>query len=332
MQTANRDMFPTDATLALYPNIRCLLENPAIDQAFERHEELAVKGKRDYHMLGRLSILLIALSSVYNVAEALVLPIFPGRFYVAVVMALAAAAGIALQGYILFSQAKKRWLLNRFACERLRSLKFQAFAHAAAASSCEDLSPAVATWTSAELTRLENELNAGMSLLDTFVPAKALAPPATPAAAGPLAAEALAAYRELRISYQERFAASELHRLGENRRILNSSADLLYLSGAGLVFVSLIAKILAAQDIGRWADFLAVTSFIGGISKTVLENAALSDPSTARFERYRQDILDTAHTATDPGTLSKTIAKMEWLALEELDHFSRASKSISYRL
>lgn len=332
MQTANRDMFPTEATFALYPRIRSLLENAAIDDAFKRHEALAVRGKRDYHLFGRISILLIALSSVYNVAEGLVLPVFAGRFYVAFAMALAAALGIALQAYILFSHAKRRWLINRFACERLRSLKFQAYAHAAAAASEEDLARTVSAWTSGELVRLENELNAGMSLLDTFVPAKALIAPPSPEAPGPLAADALAAFKELRIAYQERFAASELHRLGENRRILNSSADLLYLSGASLVFASLIAKILAAPDIGRWADFLAVTSFIAGISKTVLENATLSDPSTTRFERYRQDILDTSYAASSDAALAETVVRMERLALEELDDFARASKTISYRL
>ncbi|MCA8901187.1 MAG: hypothetical protein KDA53_08035 [Hyphomonas sp.] len=334
MQVVNRDIFPTDATMARFARVSALLKNEQIDSAFNRHEEEAVRGKRAFHSLGRASILLIAVSTIYSVAEALVMQQFSGQLYVSVLMALAAAVGIGLQVFLLASRARSRWLLNRFACERLRSMKFQAYAHAATAPSEEALASEVERWSAAGISQLDNELNAGMAALATFVPAKALCAPEGPKRPvnAELASEAMAAFRELRITYQERFAASELHRLGENQRVLNSSADILYLAGAGFVLLSLIAKVSEIAGVGPWADFLAVATFVAGISKTVIDNASLGEVSTNRFGAYRQDILDVAHDADGGAPLARVVARMELLALQELDDFATASKSVSYRL
>lgn len=333
MQEPNRDVFPSPAMLDRFPNITPLLKNDAVETAFTRHEKLSVTGKRRFHRLGQISMVLIAGSAIYTIAEAL---LFRGASnqVISIIAALAAAAGIIAQVYSLVAQLKSRWLVNRFACERLRSIKFQMFALAASARDEAELSQRVRQLTAVELARLESELNMGISIFEAFVPEKSVVAPAPgPGPADPeIAAEAMTAYRELRLLYQDRFAAAELHRLRENRRVFHSAADILYFSGACLVLLSLVAKTVPGVPISAWVDFLATSAFVLSISKTVLDSTSLTEPSAARFVRYREDIAEVERRIERGDTLAEIVPHMERVALGELEEFCDASKSINYRL
>ena len=127
MQIANRDVFPTDTTTEVFAPVRTLFQIPAIDEAFNKHEAAAVRAKRRYHRFGRLAIILIAFSSIYTVAEAIIIPPYPAQPLTSAIAALLAGLGIVLQIYLITTHQKEKWLLNRYAVERLRSAKFQAY-------------------------------------------------------------------------------------------------------------------------------------------------------------------------------------------------------------
>ena len=320
----------------MYAPVRPLLDNPLIDGAFARHEAVALSAKRRYHILGRISILLITFSAIYTIAEALIIPSFAGQRMLSGFMVLCAAIGIGLQSYLLLTKQKNVWLLNRFACERLRSLKFQAFALAADNEDTKDLAVAVEVYSAQELTKLENELNAGVVIFEQFAPDNALAvPDVSKQVVNPQLQEtAFGAFKELRISYQGRFAASEVHRMAGNQRYVASFSDMLYLAGAGFVLTALLFKLVAPEAVtaGAWIDFLASTTFMAGIANTILSHSGLSHHATTRFTGYNDGIMALPDTLNAKRGLHAVISEMEFLALEELRGFCEDSKAISYRM
>jgi hypothetical protein len=333
MQEPNRDMFPTPAMLERFKAIRPLLVNEPVDSAFNRHEAISVSAKRLYHRLGLLSILLVAGSAIYSIGETL---LFPGAASTALSLAIVIASGlgIAAQVYMLAVKLKSRWLVNRFACERLRSLKFQGYAAAATARDAEDLAARLAPFTADGLARLENEINMGIAAFDTFDPNKSVDLPAPgPGPADPaLEKMAVEAFRELRIQYQDRFAAAEIHRMREQRRYFHSTADVLYFAGGFLVLLSLLSKVVPAIPINIWIEFLAVVAFVLSISMDVLDNATLTAPSSSRFQRYREAIAGVENQIRNTVPLDVFVPQMERVALGELAEFCDASKSVNYRL
>ena len=338
MQEANRDLFPTDATVSLFEPVRPLLVNRLVDSAFNKHNDASVAAKKVYHLLGRIATILIAVSAIYTLADALVIPSYSGTNFVAAAIGLAAGLGIVIQVYILITNQKREWLLNRYAAERLRAIKFQAYLLASTASDTDDLETRANAYVQEKITQLTNELNSDMAALDRFTPSQALQLVETPRkAANPeLEKSAKAAYLELRVVYQKRFADSELRRLDNQQRVINTSADLLYLLASFLVFGSLIVKVTASGGtgaLGNWLDFLAVTTFIIGISKEILENAALGEQSKTRFEQYGKDLSEIERDLENPKLKFRSVVEhTERVALNELDDFCRASQRINYRL
>lgn len=333
MQVANRDLFPGSEMRERFPLIEALLSNEPIEKAFMHHEVLSVSAKRIYHRLGLASVVLISGSAVYTIAETL---LFKGiaPAWLGLLMALAAALGIGAQIYMLAARFRSKWLLNRFACERLRSMKFQAYALAAGAADPADLAAKVKAFTRVAVAKLNEELNVGIAIFENFIPEQNVLDPDPPAAPGDpaLIREAIEAFHELRILYQDRFAMSELHRLRENRRFFLSAADFIYFAGAILVLLSLLAKVIPGMPITAWVDFLAISAFIASLSKLVLDTASLTDPSSARFNRYREDIARVIADMNRGAGLDEFVPAMERIALGELEQFCDASKSISYRL
>lgn len=337
MQVHNRDVFPTEDTIKLYPFVRFLVVNPIIDEAFRLREDAANKAKKIYHSRGRLGALLIVLSAVYTVADALILGPFFADVLVGYVAAALAGVGICIQLYIIATRQKETWLLNRFAAERLRGLKFQAFALAQNAAEGDALAKEVDEFSRAAIVGVDDDLNAGLSRLEKFEPHEALQVFDTKA--GPanheLTAQAQDAYHRLRIAYQKRFTESELDRLGKGKRLGDTSADILYLFGAAIVFGSLMTRLIphASHELVAWLDFLAVATFIIAAAKSILENASLAEQSRTRYEQYARDVEKLEDDQTRGNDAFREIVRrMELLAMAELDDFCRSATKISYRL
>ena len=337
MQQHNRDMFPSEATVALFEAVRPLVVHEKIDKAFLQHEDAAKKHKKTYHNFGRAALALITLAALFTVAEALILPEFAGATELSAAMAFAGAFGVVLQLYILLTAQKKKWLLNRFAAERIRAIKFRAYCVAEGAQDAADLQRRTDAFHTAALAQLENELNAGASAYETFSPTatlrtteKSLPEVQAPANAS-LTAMAREAYVELRIRYQRMFVADQLSRLRQGKRAADTLADLLYLAGAIVVVATLVLKFMH-HDTHYW-DFAAVTLFVGGLSIAILANASLAEESQRRYERYGDDIQDLeAGVAQGRFSMREMSDEMEHLALGELEVFCRAASEISYRL
>jgi hypothetical protein len=337
MHTASRDIFPTQAIQDQFPQVKALLVSDALDQAFLRHDEAANRAKRNYHVLGQIAIALVALSAIFTIAQALILPILLDHIILKYAAVAMAGTGILLQCYLIFTHQKQKWLINRFAAERIRSIKFQAFATAQMAENSDMLESLAQAFISRELAKLENEVNAGMAVLRNFSPAqilKNMKAPARPKNAD-LANAAREAYGELRVQYQKNFALSEATNFSSRRRVFNSTQDMIYLGAAILTFISLGMKVLGPDIIGMptgWIDFLAVTFFILGATEAIMDNALLGEQSQARYEQYARDLEEAmASGKLSKDNLYKLVMDVEYICLGELDLFCRAADRISYR-
>jgi hypothetical protein len=331
-------MFPLRELLEQFAEIAPLIENPIVDDAFREREAAAVAAKRAYHLRGRLGMLLVLFSVLFTLAAAFVLPAeLPPLRLVSIAIVVIGAAGLAIQVQLLLSGEKTRWLLNRFAAERIRSIKFQAYQFCDVADSKDDLQIRIAAFFTRELGRLNAELNAGEAALVMFSPAAAVvrAPSANIPRNTDLAILAHDAYRELRLDYQRRFATGEIRALGSLQRIGYASADLLYFAGAGLTVATVITKLsLAINDaVGHWIDFLALACFVCGLAQSILENASLGETSKIRYETYLHELDDCSREIVDDGaTFIQGVHRMERVILGELAQFCQAASQISYRL
>jgi hypothetical protein len=337
MMIPNRDMFPTDETQRQIEDVKALIQSDQLDAAFLEHDKLANRAKRQYHRLGKLSIVLVAISAIFTLAEALFLPNMFSGFAPTLIAATMAGVGVVLQCYLLITKQKSKWLTHRFATERIRSIKFQAYQLVMDAQNQDDLTNRAAVFADRQLATLNNEMNAGIAILKNFSPHKALeviesgSKPKNDA----MMRMARDAYQELRVDYQRNFALSEVNNFQSRRRLFNSTQDMIYLGAAIFAFISLGAKIYqkfgAPIDTG-WIDFLAVTLFVLGATEAIMDNATLEEQSQTRYEQYVRDIeVLESQTTHATGTFSSFVQAMERICMTELDHFCRAADRISYR-
>ena len=312
--------------------------NPIIDGAFLDQEAKAVAAKRSYHFRGRLGMSLVLVSVLYTVAAALVIPAdIPGFRALGVTAVLVGATGLTIQLELLVTGKKKVWLINRFAAERLRSIKFQAYQFAFSTKSLDDLKERADAFYIAELARLRAELNTGEAALGMFSPGRStvkLEVIAT-AAAPDLAVAMQKAYRELRIVYQLRFATAEIEALQRVQRVGYASADILYLLGAALTVAALFSKLAVPEShvAARWIDFFAIISFITGLFLAIIDNASLSETSKGRYEHYVRALEERdRELSEDMMPFPEVVRQIERVVLGELSQFCLNATQISYRL
>ncbi len=337
MQTPNRDLFATDTTQSHYKLITPLIHLAILDDVFIGHERQANAAKKRYHYLGQIAILLVAASAIFTIAEALILKGILNNVILKFAAVTMAGIGIVLQWYLIGTKQKQKWILNRFAAERLRSLKFQAFQLAQSAKNTDHLETLTQTFVQKHLARLENEMNAGIAVLKNFSPGTVMEPMKLPkkAAHAGIATMAREAYMELRVAYQRNFALGEVVAFSGRRRIFNSTQDMIYLGAAVFAFISLGVKIAEPVWTGldtAWIDFTAVTLFILGSTEAIMDNALLEEQSQTRYEQYVRDIEEASQTKDGQDiSLPQLVTNMERVCLNELDLFCRAADRISYR-
>jgi hypothetical protein len=337
MQVANRDLFVTDAVQKQYANIQALINSDLLDEAFLKHDKIANRAKYQYHRLGKLAIILVAISAIFTLAEALILNDSLSGFLPTLIAATMAGTGIILQCYLILTKQKTKWLVNRFASERIRSLKFQAYQLAFSASDADELNTLVSAFVHKQFSKLNNELNAGIAVLKNFSPRMGLEivkAPAKPKNSN-MSDMAFEAYHDLRVNYQRNFALSEVTKFQSRRRLFNSTQDMIYLGAAIFAFLSLGAKISERFgfiiDTG-WIDFVAVTLFVLGATEAIMDNATLEEQSQTRYEQYSRDIdVLLSEKANLRKKLPDLVAGIERICLNELDNFCRAADRISYR-
>lgn len=340
----NQDIAPRDDPR--YPDIGALLKNEELWQEFGRYEARANALKQRYARLGVLSVLLIGGGALYATFRWVAADLIWYR-HLDLPVAVIGLAGLILDTYLRRSKLKTQWLINRFAAERLRSVKFQVYAASSYANDAAQLTAIVEDRTKAMIQGVRQELNIPEGALDSFHPPSAIAldflppPPAVPSEENQkFLRQAVADYRQSRIRYQHVFAKNESRDIAGRQRPYNSWSDALFVLGAFVLFAGLSIRFFAGdpglaperEALANWLEAIGIAFFIGTAIGNVLSSGSANLAHESRFQQYARD---TQHLLSqDPQTPDDFVAlirEMERLALRELDDFWRDSWIGSYR-
>lgn len=335
---ANTDLFPISGSFE--PEISGLADNEGVQRYFNKLEKRANALKCRYTRAGQASVWLIGTSASYAIIRLL----FPAIGFPAVVdlfAALFGVVGLLIDFTSRKRDTKKKWLINRFGAERVRSLKFQLYALATEASGEQQLSDLVASRTSAALANLEQELALGRGALEDFDPVRSIHIPLDDRAghsvvSGPIFDAAVDSYFRHRVDYQRRFAVSEGARITQNQRAYHSLADFLFVGGAAatLIGVALSAFTLGLPPIVReLIPALGVLALVWSAVINTLQVSSMYSVNQSRFVQYARDLARfdraTVKTADD---FRRLILEVETIVLRELDDFWRDTWVVSYRM
>jgi len=336
--THNRDMGPPPPGTPA--SIDAIAINPEIHEAFSVYNGEAERLKRLYERLGRVSVLSIGASSTYAAYRGLwgVGPFFTALDLLAVVLG---ALGILLDIWIRVRDLKLRWLVNRFAADRVRSLKFQLYALAAQVRSRRELDKAARAASLARLGALAEEVKFPVGALNTFHGSTALnlAPPAPASDAHPttpdpeLLRAAVADYRVRRVRYQHAFAEQMSRDIADRRRGYDSWSDASFVLGALLLVISIALRGWPGfAPLAPYFDATGLAFFVMTAVANVLSSGAAHVASNSRYQQYARDLSRLLDVEPDtPEAFISYIERMELLALRELDDFWRDMWISSYR-
>lgn len=328
---ANADIYPPKSLLETRPRTAALLCNAAISSAFARHETRAVSAKAWYTRLGVFSLTAIFFTMVALIGAVTLAPSLAEQRGLTLVLGVLGALGIAAQIGLLATPLKRRWLAARFAAERLRGIKFQAFAYAASEGGEE----AVKQYTEAAIAKLDVELDRPMAAMHEFEPDATLgnAPPASAILTPSMLAELRDGYRILRLDYQISHARHCITTIREESRLPAAASETSFWLGAALGYIDLV---LSGANIDEWSalrQFFTLFFFVLSAILFVLERGRSHNAALERYEDYAKKLagatraLDQADT---PATFIAAVREAEVAALGELKAFCREAEKSTY--
>lgn len=332
----NKDIFPDAAVVQAFPNAAPAIENSLTREAFDIYESRARRARDIYVKWGSRAVWLIALAAAFTVWEALLLEYTSDRVSkiahaLSIVFPLIAFFGICVHTILYIRKTKYRWILNRFAAERVRSIHFQSFSFAETATSTSDLATKVADYSRTSLAALEHELNVGFSVFRDLSPENVVSVGSIENARTAICMpDCVRAYSILRVEYQHKFALGEVERVERGSRVKHLFSDTAYLVGASSVLVTLILKLAFPLEL-LWIaifEFAIVLLLLFGFLERFLEQISIKHETIARFKIYA-DAIKQIEAETDVTNL---ISRMEVVALSELKSFCDDVDQVMLRL
>ena len=335
----NRDIAPRETVDR--PNIGPLTANETLWDAFQSYERQAVKLSARYSFIGKLCVSLIWVSATYAAFRWVARDMAWYAWYqgVDLIVVVAGVIGLALDIFLRTSDLKRRWLLNRFAAERLRSVKFQAYALAASTRDKVELAERVQDFTRKSIEALIQETRFPSAALNKFDPVKALQVPDEQGADAPEAGanteilkEAIDDFRRWRTEYQHDFANNMKGEIVSRSRVYTSLSDGLFFIGALAVVVTLVARFIienatnSALPSGTfdWMEAVGIALFVSTAIASKLSSGAANTLNESRYQQYERDTARLLENEpTNSAEFVQRVHDMEFLALRELDDFWR---------
>jgi hypothetical protein len=308
-----------------------LLANPKISAHFARHEANAVAAKTWYTRLGVFSLAAIFVTMASLTCALTLAPGLAENDVFTLALGGLGALGIAAQIGLLATPLKKRWLAARYGAERLRGIKFQAFAHAAS----EGGEGAAMRYVDAAIGKLDVELDNPLAAMHELEPDIAVggAPEPASALAPALLGELKESYRTLRLDYQINHARHCITAIKEESRLPAAASEISFWLGAALGYIDLI---LTAANVEQWAvprHFLSLFFFVLSAILFVLERGRAHNAALERYEDYAKKLTAAAraldHVKT-PGAFIAAVREAETVALQELKAFCREAGKSTY--
>jgi hypothetical protein len=341
---SNRDINPSEHLAAAYPDMACLLRNEAISAAFARYETAALRWKRIYVICGRLSLLAVLLAMVSFDYQITLKTVYGAPPLMASIAAVFAGTGLFCQALLGLTHAKERWLMTRFAAERLRCFKFQLFTVLEEATDAQSLASRVRQRTSEGLAVLEQELMGGRAAVLEFSPFDVLAPPKKKLAHpdSHLVEEAAAVYDILRFTVEAQHFEDCFRDHDRRTKLPSLVSEFSFMSGAVLACVGILTAILpvgyalhhvlTARGVMEWVDFLTWMLFVMSAVVAVLERGSAHQQNAERYLTYGREIRRIRSNAMThmPASYLEAVREMEHLMLREIQDFCRDVKHSNY--
>ena len=340
----NRDINPSDQLAAAYPDLKCLLRNDAISQAFARFETMAVRWKRIYIFFGRLSLIAVLLAMVSFDYQITLKNVYGAPAMLAGIAAAFAATGLISQAVLGLSHAKDRWLAARFAAERLRCFKFQLFTVLEEVPDVQSLALKVKQRTSEGLAALEQELMGGRAAILEFSPFDVLAPPKKKVthAAKRIVDDAAAVYDLLRFTVESQHFEDRFRDHDRETKFPSLLSEFSFMFGAALACVGILTTImpegwrlyqlLTARGVMEWVDFLTWMLFVLSAVVAIHERGSAHQQNAERYLTYGREIrrIRTSVMTHMPASYFEAVREMEHLMLREIQDFCRDVKHSNY--
>ena len=328
---ANADIHPPKTLLGSRPRTAALLSNTAISIAFDLHETRAVNAKAWYTGLGVFSLTAIFITMASLIGAVTLASSLAEQRGLTSALGVLGVLGIAAQIALLATPLKRRWLAARFSAERLRGIKFQAFAYAASEGGEE----AVKEYTDAAIAKLDVELDRPMAAMHEFEPDAALgnAPSASAVLTPSMLAELKEGYRILRLDYQISHARHCITTIREESRLPAAASEISFWLGAALGFIDLV---LSGANIDQWSaprQFLTLFLFVLSAILFVFERGRSHNAALERYEDYAKKLAGAARAldqAETPGAFIGAVREAELAALAELKSFCREAEKSTY--
>jgi hypothetical protein len=341
---ANRDINPAEDLAVAYPALRPLIFNEPIAQAFAEQEDAANFWKQMYQASGNTALICIFIAMIVFDYQVTLQSHYGAPRALAPLSALLVAIGLAAQLVLMIGKIKDRWLASRFAAERIRCLKFQAFGVIGTAVTEATLAEKVAAWTSRNMADLNQELLGGRAAVVEFSPAEALVPlgPLDPRADPKLIRDASRVYDTLRISVQGQHVAEYLKKAEGRAAVPAMFSEILFGAGALLTFIQIAiaswstlhpeqANVLSPLT-DAWLAFLTLLMFVASAILAVYERGSGFEHEAERYIAYARELrrIRLLHAEEGVTPFLDSLTKMEEVALRELHDFCRDAKHSNF--
>jgi hypothetical protein len=339
----NRDINPAEDLSVAYPALRPLIFNEPIAKAFAEQEDAANFWKRIYQSSGNIALACIFIAMLVFDYQVTLQSHYGASPLLAPLSALLVAVGLAAQLVLMIGKIKNRWLSSRFAAERIRCLKFQAFG-VVGSSTEATLAANVADWTSRNMADLNQELLGGRSAIVEFSPAEALVPLGKPDAHidQKLIQDASRVYGMLRISVQGQHVTDYLKKAEDRAAVPAMFSEVLFGAGALLTFVQIAVASWSTLHpehpnvfsplTDAWLAFLTLLMFVASAILAVYERGSGFQHEAERYIAYARELrrIRLLHAEEGVASYLDAVSKMEEVALRELHDFCRDVKHSNF--
>ncbi|MEQ1817811.1 MAG: hypothetical protein ABL871_04310 [Terricaulis sp.] len=342
MEEFNRDMGVSEDFVDAHVAIRPLLSNAKIERWFKRYDRAAVLWKKAYEFFGALSLVCIAAAALYLGYRLALAPTYGVLRELDAAGVIVGAVGLISQLVLIFAQLRDRWLLSRFAAERLRCLKFQAFRALFEPQRDPDLALAVDRHAEREVAGLRQELRAGYTAIGAFSPSATL-PVWTASREGEadILQQAREVYDDLRIAMQLQHFEGRIEIARKKEQSPGALSDwvfvlasLLTLTELSLNGLHLVANFDAPEIpafIQPWWWFVVWSLFVISAVLAIYGQARVQRVDADRYEQYRREIVEVRNQkVADWTSFASRVYAMELIALRELQDFCRDQRYFGY--
>jgi len=336
-----------EAEAARDPRIRFAFEFPELLERFRAADAAANAAKKASRRQGFLSVALVLVALAAASATPVLKPLgHDVHTWIAYGASLLGLAGTAL-GFAGMSKtsARRRWLQNRLRTEVLRIFHFKFIAarlpeivaiggdESARAAYADARRTALARLEAAVLSDPEEELSritAAHNLGDFDIGAAEA--PVTPSTDAGTFAQAVSAWRALRIDWQLNYCDAKLaeHATGGSMSSLQTEHLFSKIAWGAVGFIILLHIALMAAGALHipmtWIEVLVVWTALVALALRALEEGLQPQREVERYEQYRANILVTRERLDREQEMRidlETIRTFERVSLEEMRVFMR---------